>query len=353
MKVLLFAPSRSIHTHKWGIFLHFEGIEIVVVTFQNHYSREHAQEIRTISLPKRLPGKLSYFAAIFDLQKVLREEKPDLLHAHYASSYGFIASCVNFHPTIVSVWGSDIYHFPKGNFLSRYIIKRSLEKADLLCSTSHAMALEAAKYTSKKFEITPFGIDTRLFRPIDRPGNERFLVGIAKSLRNIYGYPELLQGFASFSRNHPHTELWIIGEGKERIHYERLVDELNIRDKVKFLGYRKNCEVAEIMQQLDVFILPSYQESFGVSALEAQACGVPVVVNRIGGLTETILEQVTGLVMENNQPREIATALEWMWQNPEQRLEMGKKAAAYVQANFCCTETGKNMKRLYEKVLSK
>lgn len=353
MKILMFAPSRSIHTHKWATYLKSHGIEIVVATFQNHYSEDNAQEVRTISLPKKLPGKLSYLPAIFDLRKVLQEEKPDLLHAHYASSYGFIASWLDFHPTIVSVWGSDIYEFPKRNALSKYIVKKSLQRADVICSTSHAMAEEAAKYTSKPLEITPFGVDTKLFCPAEPIPKKIFRIGIAKGLKQIYGYHELLQGFSIFSQKHPQTELWIIGDGEERPRYEQIANQLGIQHKVKFLGHRANTEIPKLLHQLDVFILPSHQDSFGVAALEAQACGVPVIVNRVGGLPEVVREQETGWIMESNHPDEIVKALEWMWKNPERRVEMGKKAVSFVQENYSWEETGKRMKRLYQKILSK
>lgn len=71
MKVLLLAPSKSIHTHKWALFYKNKGIDVKVVTFADHYSAENAQEVDTYVLPKLLPGKFSYFSSVFSLKKCL------------------------------------------------------------------------------------------------------------------------------------------------------------------------------------------------------------------------------------------------------------------------------------------
>ncbi|WP_044639763.1 glycosyltransferase [Risungbinella massiliensis] len=354
MKVMIFAPSQSIHTHKWATYLQKQAnTDVVVVSFENHYSAENAKEVRTIALPSRLPGKLSYFPAIFSLKKVIQKEQPDILHAHYASSYGFIASWVSFHPTIVSVWGSDIYEFPRKNTLQRYIVERSLQKADLVCSTSQAMAEETRKYTAKKIEVTPFGVDTELFQPVEKEDSVYLRIGIAKGLKDLYGYPELLQGFADFVRAGRKAELYIMGDGEERDKYEEMVAQLNISKEVHFLGHVSNREVANKLQELDVFILPSHQDSFGVAALEAQAAGVPVAVHRVGGLPEVVLDQTTGLIMDGNSPRHITETLQWFADHQTKRYEMGKAAAEFVREQYSWSESGKRMKRIYQEILEK
>lgn len=354
MKVMIFAPSQSIHTHKWATYLQNQSnIDVVVVSFENHYSKENAKEVRTIALPSNLPGKLSYFPSIFSLKKAIQKEQPDILHAHYASSYGFIASWVSFQPTIVSVWGSDIYEFPRKNALQRYIVERSLQKADLVCSTSHAMAEETKRYTAKKIEVTPFGVDTELFHPSEKKMSASLRIGIAKGLKDLYGYPELLQGFADFIKEGKEAELYIMGDGEERSKYEKMVSQLEISNQVHFLGHVTNQEVANRLQELDVFILPSHQDSFGVAALEAQAAGIPVAVHRVGGLPEVVLDQKTGLIMDGNSPEHITETLRWFADHPTKRHEMGKAAANFVRNSYSWSESGKRMKRIYQEILEK
>ncbi|WML46865.1 glycosyltransferase [Neobacillus sp. PS3-34] len=128
MKVLLLAPSKSIHTHKWALFYKNKGIDVKVVTFPDHYSAENAEEVDTVQLPKLLPGKLSYFSSGFALKKILRQYKPDILHAHYVSSYGLAGALANYHTYYLSVWGRDIFQFPQQGSINRKIVEYVLKR---------------------------------------------------------------------------------------------------------------------------------------------------------------------------------------------------------------------------------
>ena len=115
----------------------------------------------------------------------------DILHAHYASSYGLLGALANFHPFILSIWGADIFSFPKKSFLHRYIFNFNLRVADKILSTSQIMAKEIKKYTNKEIIVTPFGIDINTFKPgnkVDKiKGEFDFIIGTIKGLEEIYG----------------------------------------------------------------------------------------------------------------------------------------------------------------------
>ncbi len=110
--------------------------------------------------------KIGYLTALFQVRKLVAQIKPDIVHAHYASGYGLLGAMVNFHPYIISVWGSDIFDFPKKSAVHRKVLQHNLSKADYICSTSHIMAGEIKKYINKKeIVITPFGVDCGKFKP--------------------------------------------------------------------------------------------------------------------------------------------------------------------------------------------
>ena len=96
---------------------------------------------------------------------ILKTFKPQLLHANYATSYGLLGAMTGFHPFVLSVWGSDVFTFPKKSFAHKMLFKYNLNKADKILSTSRFMSQEISKYTSKKIEITPFGVDLEKFYP--------------------------------------------------------------------------------------------------------------------------------------------------------------------------------------------
>lgn len=356
MKVLLLAPSKSIHTHKWALFYKNQGIQVKVVTFSDHYSEENAKEIDTFVLPKLLPGKLSYFSSVFALKKVLKQFNPDILHAHYVSSYGFIGALANYHTFYVSVWGRDIFQFPQQGSINRRIVDFTLKKADVICSTSHVMAKETNKYTDKKVFITPFGVDLTKFKPIDGlKTRERFTLGTVKALSDKYGIADLIHAFAKIHETYPNSDLLIVGDGPQRAEYEELTRELGIADVTTFTGRVLNDKVPEYINKMNIFAVPSTEdsESFGVAAVESMACGVPVVVSNVGGLPEVVLEGITGYVVEKENPSQLADAFIKLLENADIRLEMGLKGIEHVKEHYNWLDNASGMLELYEETLKK
>lgn len=354
MKVLLLAPSKSIHTHKWALFYKNNGIDVKVVTFADHFSQENAKEIDTIQLPKLLPGKLSYISSVSALKKILRQFKPDIFHAHYASSYGFIGALCNYHPYYVSVWGRDIFQFPQQNGMNRKMVEYTLKKADVICSTSHVMGKETNKYTDKKIYITPFGVDLSKFKPLEgQKGSEGLTIGTVKALSDKYGIADLIKAFAKVHSSYPEFRLLIVGDGPQRAEYETLVRDLRMDAVTTFTGRVPNDKVPEYINKMDIFAVPSTEdsESFGVAAVESMACGVPVVVSNVGGLPEVVIEGETGYVVEKENPDSLAAAFLKLIENPEIRKDMGSKGIQHVKDNYDWIDNAGGMLKLYEKTL--
>ncbi len=356
MKVLILAPSRSIHTHKWALFYKNKGIDVKVVTFFDHFSEENAREIDTITLPKLLPGKLSYISSVFALKKVLKSFQPDILHAHYVSSYGFVGALANYKPFYVSVWGRDIFQFPQQGSANRKVVEYTLSKADVICSTSHIMAKETNKYTDKKVFVTPFGVDMNKFRPMPEFKTEgKVTFGTVKALSDKYGIGDLIKAFAEIYKEKSNSELLIVGDGPQRAEYEQLTKDLGIDHVTAFTGRVPNDKVPEYINKMDVFGVPSTEdsESFGVAAVESMACGVPAVVSNVGGLPEVVLEGKTGYVVPKENPEELAKAMLQLANNKEKSREMGLAGIEHVKANYNWTDNANGMLDLYEQTLNK
>lgn len=357
MKILLFAPGKSIHTHKWATFFKNKGHEVRVVTFSDHYSEENAEEIETYSLKKRLPGKLSYFSSVGQLKKILSDFQPDIFHAHYVSSYGFVGALVNFHPYYISVWGRDVYQFPQQGKINKQMVEYGLRKADVICSTSHVMAKETGKYTNKPIPVTPFGVDLTKFKPAFelRENQDELTIGTVKALSDKYGIGDLIKAFHRIQSKHPNTKLMIVGDGPQREEYEELCRTLGIAQKVTFTGKVPNPEVPNYINKMSIFAVPSTEdsESFGVAAVEAQACGVPVVVSNVGGLPEVVKNGVTGYVVPKENPVELANALCKLLENEQLRKDMGQKGIAHVEGQYNWLDNAQSMLNLYEQTLSK
>lgn len=353
MKIAVLAPSKSIHTHKWALFYQSKGIDVKVYTFKDHYSENNAKQVPTEILPKVLPGKASYIAAAPALKKLLKEWNPDILHSHFMSSYGLLGAIVDYKVHFVSVWGKDIFDFPKKNKLNEKLVRFTLSKATAICSTSHIMAKETNLYTDRPVYVTPFGVDLGIFHPAqeDTEFTDKIIVGTVKALEDKYGIADLVKGFALFNKEYPNSELLITGDGPQRKEYEQLATDLGISDVTTFTGKVPNTEVPNIIRKMSIFAVPSTEdsESFGVAAVEAMACGVPVVVSNVGGLPEVVVKDVTGIVTDKESPDQLAAAFKKLARNSEMRMKMGEAGVAHVKNHYSWIDNANYMLTLYEK----
>lgn len=367
IKLLLLADANSPHTAKWAEFLAQYGsfdIHIFSLTYVNTdtYSNTGITVYNTIqtNINKNKSGfnKLKYLIVLPKLYKLIKKIKPDIIHSHYASSYGLLGSLCCFHPFIISAWGSDIFEFPRISFFHRFIIKYNFKKADKIISTSKIMAEEMKKYTSKDIAITPFGVDVDMFEPkqvksIFDKKNE-LVIGTIKSLEPIYGVDYLIKAFSIVCESCPqlNLRLLIVGGGSLQKELIALCTSLKISDKVVFTGYIKHNEIANYYNMLDINVVLSNSESFGVAVLEASACGKPVVVSNVGGLPEVVDEGITGFIVPPANIQAAADAIEKLIKNDTLRKEMGNNARKFVEERYNWKDNAKTMIDIYNNILT-
>lgn len=342
MKICFVAPADSAHTQKWCRWFAERGYEVHVVSF--HRAMTENAKLHCIDCGVGAGEndwkKLLYLLRTSELRNILDEIKPDIVNVHYATSYGTAAALAGIKRYALSVWGADVYDFPKKSPLHRLMLRFSLKKASHLFSTSRAMAAEAGKYTKKTFEITPFGVDTELFSPKkrSRTNDGSFIVGTVKTLSEKYGIDYLIKAAEIIHREYPDIplELRIAGKGPCEKEYQDLAERLQISGMITWLGFIPQEQAAEEWANMDAAVIPSTleSESFGVSAVEAQSCGVPVVISDIPGLMEAASPGVTALVVPRKDERALAKALVWLYRNPETRRRMGEEGRRYVLKNY-------------------
>jgi len=312
-------------------------------------------EVEVVDLrPSRLPFKLGYLTTVNKIKKTLEEIKPDILHAHYASSYGLLGALSGFHPFIVSVWGSDVFSFPNKSPIHRSLLRYSLGKADAITSSSQVMAQETKKFVKNApIDIIPFGVDTHLFNPSPDSKGGVFKIGTARSLKEIYGLEYLIKAFAKIAGEISSSKLEIVGEGPLKDKLVSLASSLGIKSKVDFLGYVEQEGLAKLLGGWSVAVLPSIRESFGVFALEASSSGLPVVASRVGGLVETVLDGKTGFLVEPKNVDELANKLLQLYKDNALREKLGKAGREFVVQNYDWEKAAPKMLEVYERVLKK
>ena len=339
MILCLVAPANNYHTKKWAGWFSQRNYAVHVISFV--YDSIPGVTVHYIdtgsSADANDASKLRYLLHAGDIKRIVAEIRPDIISVHYASSYGTVTALSGIKRYVLSVWGSDIYDFPNRSILHKLLLRFSLRKAAYLFSTSEAMAKEASKYTKKHFYLTPFGVDTDLFSPEKRDrANQEFVVGSVKGLSCTYGMEYLVRAVAMIKREHPEIpiHLRIAGKGPDGPALKLLARECGIEDITAWLGFISQDEAAKEWANMDVAVIPSLSESFGVSAVEAQACGIPVIITDLPGLMESTKPGLTSIVVPKKDARALSNAIVALYRDTERRNSLGNAGRSFVKEKY-------------------
>jgi|SRR5579864_437248 len=341
--------ARSSHTAKWANHFSSKGYEVHILSFEEPRGISPAVNVHLLNA--RFASALRYFTSARQVQRILAEIRPGLLHAHYASGYGTLARMTNFHPYVVSTWGSDVFEFPARSPLHRVLIEKNLASADHVCSTSQFMADYVRRYYAAAITVTPFGVDCSKFKPMPVAANsEDVVIGTVKLLEQIYGLDDLIRSFALLVKEYGHLKklrLVIAGEGSFKNQLQKLSADMGVEELTDFLGFVPQDQVPNVLNRFSVFVALSQSESFGVAVLEASACGLPVVVSNVGGFREVVQDQITGFIVARRDPKAVVAAIAPLIQDDERRKTMGFAGREFVSRNYEWTENADRMERLY------
>lgn len=319
LKIAFISSGNSVHVKKLANGLVENGHLITLFTLPNHRKliNEFRPEVNVVYLP--FGGKKGYYLNVYALRKFLKKEKFDIINCHFISGYGTLTRLADVHPIVTSVFGSDVYDYPYKSKNNMKRIIKNLDTASVITSTSQVMADKVREYyhTEKPIYVTHFGIDTKIFKPLENKRNEdlpkqEFIFGVIKKMEDIYGIEILIRAFKlllDHKKKEFNYKLFIYGRGSKEEAYKKLVENLGISKNVDFKGYIQNDLVPQAMSQMDVICLPSHKESFGVAAVEAMACGKPLIVSDTDGFIEVVEDNVSGFIIPRGDIQALSSTM--------------------------------------------
>jgi len=285
-------------------------------------------------------SKLRYLLALPALRRELEAYGPDIVHAHYATSYGLLGALCGHRPLVISAWGSDVLLFPGKSPLHRRMLAWVLGRGQRVLVISEVLERAVSRLTRTPVTRAPFGVDTVQFHP-HRATCPYFaagtlVIGTIKSLEPVYRIGVLLDAFSRIVRSRPTADLGLLicGDGSLRQELEERCAHLGIADRVRFTGRVSPDRVAEHHAMIDVFANLSASESYGVSVLESMATARPVVATNVGGLPELVVHDVTGLLVAPDDVQATAEAIGRLVDDDALRARMGAAGRERVLAVF-------------------
>ncbi|MCU0354437.1 MAG: N-acetyl-alpha-D-glucosaminyl L-malate synthase BshA [Cytophagales bacterium] len=266
----------------------------------------HEVSIPTYPLFQYPPYELALASKMVN---VVRYEQLDLLHVHYAiphASAAYMAKQIlrtydiripvvtTLHGTDITLVGKDASYEP--------VVTFSINESDGVTAVSEDLKKDTYRHFAirREIEVIPNFIDLERFRKQKKehfktaiaPNNEKLLIHTS-NFRKVKRMDDVVKVFAEVRKKIP-SKLLLVGDGPERAHIENMCRHLNLGDDVRFLG--KLDAVEEVLSVCDLFLMPSEKESFGLAALEAMACEVPVISSDAGGLPELNVDGYSGFI---------------------------------------------------------
>jgi N-acetyl-alpha-D-glucosaminyl L-malate synthase BshA len=295
--------------------------------------------------------------------EIVRSNKLDLLHVHYAiphASAALLAKQILAEdnkdiPVLTTLHGTDITLVGREASYEP-VVSWSINNSDAVTAVSKSLVEDTLEHFQVKREVLmiPNFIDfdrfnkkpKEHFKKAIAPNNEKILVHTS-NFRKVKRVDDVIRLFHIVQHEIP-SKLLLIGDGPERSNIEKTCRELKVCDKVTFLGKQEAIE--EILSVCDLFILPSERESFGLSALEAMACEVPVISTNAGGLAEVNIHGKTGYTSEIGNYEEMAQFALDLLQN-EEKLESFRHAALEQAKKFNLEDIRLQYIELYQKLI--
>ncbi len=365
MRILLLSDISSEHTEKWALGLASNGVDVGLFSFNKASYPWHQNNNITVLFEPELKldsestsGKLSYLKFVKPLKEAISQFKPDVVHAHYATSYGLIGALSGFHPYVISAWGTDVMKFPQKNFINKIILKYNLGKADAICATSDTIKNYLKPVTNKNVNVIPFGVDINEFRKkevVSLFPENTFVIGCIKALESLYNIDILINAFSVIKNKYSNKslKLLIIGVGSQENSLKQLVSDLQISQDVIFTGRIPFSEVSNYFNMLDVLVNISDYESFGVSVIEAMACEKPVIATNTGGLKEIIENDNFGSLVEVGNLEQTVYEIEKYMLDESLKHKVGIAAREKVIQKYNWTNNIKQMIDVYNQLLKR
>ena len=366
-------PQQGIFCHEQVKALLKLGIKVTVVVPVPFYSsmREHEWVFENVHIFYirffKLPGATDFHRTgkVFfkSLRKKIDLTRYDLYHADTPLPSGFaamLAAQKYKKPFIIHGHGLDVFLSESyRKYKNRKKIESACERvylnADAIVGVSKKVIdkiVNRLDTSTNKTYVVYNGVDTDKFYPIKREKNDCLVITSIGNLIPLKGHQYTLQAIKELVDNgYTNIKLMLVGRGELEENLRNLAQKLHIENYVEFLGYRPYRDIIKLLQNSDIFVLPSYYEGFGCVYLEAMACGIPAIGCRQNGIDEIIVDAYNGFLIDSKNVNQITDCIIKLM-DEKARKYIGNNARKTVVDQYKWRNSAEELLKVYRKVCS-
>jgi L-malate glycosyltransferase len=355
---ICYTGAKNLHTERWVTYFAACGHEVhLIIDEPVDY-----EGVIIHSLDLKVDKTLSYFfKKLFKIRKLVRQIKPDILHAHTITTEGYICALTGFHPFVVTIWGSDIYLRPHTGFDERLFTQLVLKRADLVTADSQDQinAAVALGGRASKCEVIQWGLDLNLFQPMDATAirsqlgfGEDPVILSPRKFTQLYNIDVLLRAFKEVLVTLPTAKMILTGSGAGEEEIKALVHHLGLDGQIHFTGYVDYDELPLYLAVADVSVSVPSSDGTAMSVLEALACEVPLIVSDLPSNHEWIKDGVNGLIVPVQDEKALTGCLLEVLQNRQTYRDRFKEQNRNLVHERADREANmKNMDIIYQRLI--
>jgi glycosyltransferase involved in cell wall biosynthesis len=296
MRILYVSDAASVHTRRWAEFFRDRGAQVHIASFR----AATIDGVQVHVLPTRGLDRLGYLLAIPRLRALARAVKPDVVHAQYVTSYGFLAAAARLRPLVVTAWGTDVLISPKESRLMRWLAGYAVRHADAVGTVAAHMnpAVAALGVPLESVTAVPFGVDTQRFVPPATPRSRSTPLRLicTRNFGPIYSVQTLIEALGLAASRGLSFHVDLVGEGPMEAELRALVQARGLSAGVVFHGHVDHARLAQLLAAAHIFVTPALSDGNNVSLNEAMACTCFPIATDIAANAQWIDHGVNGLL---------------------------------------------------------
>lgn len=362
LKLCFIAKPGSIHTQRWLKWFAARGHDVHLIAVGNMYP-----PIENVKVDLEFPGYTlknpRFWLRPFITRKVLRNIKPDILHAHFVDDCGWLALLSGFHPYVVTIWGSDIRLLPARSRtgLGKYITRLTLKNADLVTSVSNELVNMALQLSAgaEKTKIVIWGVDLRKFNDSINIGDvkkklsleDSLVVLSPRNLEEVYNIETIIRSIPAVVREIPNVKYVFLGGGALEHELKTLTRSLGVEKHVVFTGRIVYEDMPKYYNLADICVSVSKSDGTPSSMLEAMACNLPLIVSDIPPYHEWIIQNKNGLYVPLFDHQALSSSTLALLKDTNLRMRMGNENVNLIKARADEEKCLLNMENLYYSLL--
>jgi len=340
MRICIISNPNSVHVLRSLDFLVGRGHELSLI---GSAPLQHPlpADVRFLDLPARFNvRKMRYGVWPLLVRRWVRQIQPDVLHAHFVDSAGWLGAQSGFHPFLLTAHGSDLLRLADRSRIHRFNSMRALRKADFLTCVSPGLVEKARSLgvPSERVELVMLGVDTDLFAPAPDRQALRSALGLGagpivlslRAFKPVYNALLIVQALPRIVQRFPTAQLVTFkayAEAQTLAQFQATIEQQGLAHAVKYLEpLWDDRAVADYMRAADVGISVASSDGAPKSVQEAMACGAPVVAGDIPALRDWIQPEENGLLVPLGDPQALAAAVIRLLEDSDLRRALGQQA---------------------------